>query len=74
MTHAFRNLSYKRVATAKKKRRSTKEKMELTLLMNTEQAIKRLTQFADDEVLAPRVSDISRKLTVPSRKVMCHFY
>jgi hypothetical protein len=42
--------------------------------MNTEQAIKRLTQFADDEFVAPVVSDISRKLTAYSRKVMCHFY
>jgi len=42
--------------------------------MTTEQAIKWLTQFADDEILTPRVSDISRKLTTSSRKVMYQFY
>ena len=40
--------------------------------MNTEQAIKRLTQLAADEVLTPRAFHISRKVTAYSRKVMCH--
>ena len=30
--------------------------------------------FADDEILTPLVSDISRKLTVSSREVVCQFY